>query len=112
MSNIQAVKFALTPGDAEAIERLADDKGNMAWYWLAKSVKYSRNYLYAGLAITTIAVTGRNFAMIGPCSSKIVATLGIGLAAFSAKDLYDATSFLQSAVNIKRQPLETAIGRN
>ena len=40
MSNTQAVRFALTPGHAEALEVAANCVGNFAWLGMAKGVKY------------------------------------------------------------------------
>lgn len=103
VSNIQAVAFALTPGAAEALERCARGVGNMAWDGMAKGVKYARNALYVGVALTTIAATGAvlsdedSTARRYACAT--VATLGAGLATLSAKRLYDATSLLQRLIN-------------
>ena len=103
ISNTQAVAFALTPGAAEALERQALGAGNMAWDGMAKGVKYARNALYVGVALTTIAATGAALSDDASETSQYacatVATLGAGLATLAAKRLYDATSFLQKAIN-------------
>ena len=106
ISNIQAIGFALMPGAAEFLERYAVGVGGMATINMdgaATSVKYARNVLYVGVALTTIAATGvalsdeDNTTRQYTCAT--VATLGAGLATFAAKKLYDATSFLQRVIN-------------
>lgn len=52
MSNIHAIVFALTPCVAETLERHANSTGNLACSGMANSVKYERNVLYFGVALT------------------------------------------------------------
>jgi hypothetical protein len=96
MTNTQATIFALVPGVSERAERVAHDCGNIAWLGATKRVTWSRNSLYTGMALTTIGVLANvPFAVA-------LATIGGGLSLLSAKRLYVATSFVQDAVNSRK----------
>jgi hypothetical protein len=101
MSNTQAVRFALTPGAAEALESYANSASNLAWYGAAKAVKYTRNALYVGVALTTIAAMGASLtdSTATQYACTTLATLSVGFTTLAAKRLYDATSFIQGAIN-------------
>lgn len=106
MSNIQAVGFALIPGAVEGLERQAIEVGNMAWDGTAKRVKYSRNALYLGFALTAIGATGATIGTTGAVlyTGTVLAILGVGITILAAKRLYNATSFLQVAINSGASP--------
>jgi hypothetical protein len=103
MSNFEAVRFALTPGAAESLERQANDLGNLAQCGVAKSVKYKRNLLYVSAALTAIATIGAILAATGTALQfrcMVVAVLSAVQTILSAKMLYDVTAFLQPTINL------------
>lgn len=107
ISNIQAVKLALMPGTAEALERQATQAGNLAFLGMANGIKVARNVLYVAIGCTAIA-TRKAFTSEGSTIKRIgyttLATLGIGTTALVAKILYKRTVFGQHAINNLPQP--------
>ncbi|MEM1282184.1 MAG: hypothetical protein AAGG81_01380 [Chlamydiota bacterium] len=101
-SNTDALKLALIPGAAESLERWALIKRNMGWLGMAKGVKYQRDALYVGIALTTIGVAGMYFCephTMSDVVGKSVVALGVGLSGLASKRLYDATSLVQTVTD-------------
>jgi hypothetical protein len=102
MSNIQAIRFALTPCAEESLVRYAYSTDNMGWYGMANHMRVCRNYLYTDVAITIIATIGAFLAVTGTAlqfTCVIVAALSASLAIVSAVALYNATTLIQTFVN-------------
>lgn len=94
ITNYELAKLAFIPGYAERFEAKANKIGDAAWAGVAKGVKVSRNILYAGLVLTVIGVAGS--ILSGSVAFKAAAFVGVGLAAFGGKKLYDATRKLEN----------------
>jgi hypothetical protein len=103
ISNTQAVKLALIPGAAETLENAAISSGNLAWDGMAKTVKYARNTLYVGVALTaigaTIAALSGEDNTTRQYAGATVGAIGTSIATFAAKKLWDATSLVQTTYN-------------
>lgn len=101
VSNLQVALFVLAPGAAESLESRANIDGNMAWQGIAKSVKYTRNALYIGIALTALATFSMCFAE--SVEKKIICGsligLGLTLVAWSAKKLYDEAGEIRRIFN-------------
>lgn len=106
MTNTQAVRFALMPGEAETLKRKADRSGNLGWWRLAEEIMDSRDILYVGISLTTLAAIGAALSVsrTRQYACPTVATFGAGIATLAAKRLYDATSLLQSYINSGNRP--------
>lgn len=105
MSPFQATMLALLPGQAETLEHIANCRGNMGWAGMAMGVRYARNALYVGTALTTLATIGmRKSDGVMKCMSGAVCVLGAGLTVGSAKKLYDSTSFVRDCFNKGYRP--------
>ncbi len=90
-----AAGFALIPGAAEYVEQTANHQGSLALFQTAKQIKYLRNVLYFGVALTAIGATGE---VIGTTkavlyTTKVVGILGFGITSFAATKLYHLTLF-------------------
>jgi hypothetical protein len=114
ISNSQAARLALVPGAAEFLERYAvDSAGNMAWDGMIKDVKYARNALYLGMALTAIGAAGATLS-VGDNTTRqyvcaTVATLGAGVTILAAKRLYGAATFFQRVISNSYTSLESTV---
>src|SRR5687767_5722438 len=101
MSNMHALAFALIPGQVEALERHSNYAGNLAWYGMSKGVKYSRNILFVGIAVTVIAAKCAKTShdknkKIRKYACASVAVLGAGITLIATKRLHYFTKMIQN----------------
>lgn len=57
ISKTDIIKFALIPGNVEALEKKASNGGSLAMYGIAKGMKYARNVIYCGPLVTFASLT-------------------------------------------------------
>lgn len=103
LSNTDAIKLALIPGQAEILHSWAESQGNMVWSGLAKSIQIARNLLYVGIALTVIASIGIGFVSTAlPLSLGVIVLTGcVGLSVLAARRLYVITSTIQQIRRFK-----------
>lgn len=126
MTTTQAAICISIPGYAELLENKANCEGNLGWHGIAKKIKYTRNSLFAGVALTAIGVVGltkkspikfdpvtpfgvrtislrSNFSTRKSGKFGAIATLGIGISALSAKEQYETASLILGVIKSQKE---------
>lgn len=103
MSNSQALQFALTPGAAEKLETISQNRGNLAWQGLAKGIKYARNFFFATATFTAVAAT-KTATNQNSYAYVVLTAIGIGASFYTAQKLYQKAKTLQQLIQQGHHP--------